>query len=620
MAERYQYQYLVTGYIRVLRILSISPEIRFEFDVVSLDSYPHYHALSYVWGTEGPSRAFVDGRYIDITPNLDVCLQHLGEHFETRIWIDALCINQQDNEEKSRQVLNMSRIYGQASRVLVWLGPSSNDSDLAIDSIERYGKLAFEAGLSGLGREYFSTWPDVGDDPERVKVKDTVLALMETAAGAEDSVDRAAERFARIAFAALTNREYFNRVWVKQEVTLAKDSVVLCGHKGTNVDHFHTALLFYGLLLPWEINEWRAGRMERVPGPFSIDELMAAESPYSLLETTHTNSAAGHLFGGRREYQKGTKPSLYYHLDRSFVRDGTSSLRSTNSSDKIFGLLGIARDAEELGIMPDYSKTAEEVYETAARALIRQGHIDILKWCRTARGTLPSWVPNWDTHIRFPWSEDGGKPLFMAAGATLQPKALETTIITPRSILLHGSYVDTITALGSVWVSNLANPFDQTAFRRMVTELKVFLKKCRYSTDQCSNAIWRIPVGDKEMHPTSAYLTRATERAKEQFEVLLSTDMNEQVMIDPFSYQTAMGYNYLARPIISEDGLVGLGPSGTVVGDVIVFFYGGSTPFIVRPRPGMDAGYVLIGEAYVYGAMDGEMMEPGMTETVFELW
>jgi hypothetical protein len=70
--------------------------------------------------------------------NLHAALSHLRDPFIERIlWIDAICINQEDNEEKGRQVRLMAKIYAKASRVVVWLGKAANNSDHALIALRK---------------------------------------------------------------------------------------------------------------------------------------------------------------------------------------------------------------------------------------------------------------------------------------------------------------------------------------------------------------------------------------------------------------------------------------------------------------------------------------------------
>ncbi|KAK7419749.1 hypothetical protein QQX98_003121 [Neonectria punicea] len=622
MTSRYQYDYIKPGYIRVLRLVSVTPEVILDIDHVDLDSNPTYNALSYAWGKHEPvftSRVFIKDWFLNVTPGLHECLRHLNKYVGSSIWIDAICINQVDDEEKSYQVQAMARVYRQAAKVLAWLGPSADNSDQAIKGIDTWGKATSEAGILDFGIDIFSKWPDVGEDPKVVKTRDTLLSLMQKAADLEGDVNRIDERLPRVALAQLTNRPYFTRVWVKQEMTLADNAVILCGTRSTTVECFHAIILFYGLLQPWEISEWRAGRITRIPGPFSEQELMDAETPWDKLKTASASDAPGRLLSGRRRYRQYGADSLHMHLQNAYVRPRTQVLDCKDPRDKIWGLLGIATDADELGLKASYTISAEVVYETTARTLLRQGRVDVLKWCRTRQARPHSWVPNWELPIRNPWSEDLGVPLFKATGTKQQPKSDETQSVLPGSIRLHGILVDTITDTGSLWRAGIDDNFDQTVFRTIVRDLVAFLEKSRYPEEQRTDAAWRIPIGDKEFQDSNPYFVRATQRSEKQFQALTSRTMDSDMMAATYSYQACMGYNFMAKPILSGTGYVGICPSEVEPGDLVVLLFGASTPFVLRSRPGGQGGYLLVGEAYVYGIMDGEAVNEG-SAAVFDLW
>ena len=86
---------------------------------------------------------FVNGKSFHIHSSLDAALRQLRQHDqERRLWIDAICINQEDNEEKSAPVALMRKVYSNAQRVVVWLGKSSFDSDAAINFIQLLTQVA----------------------------------------------------------------------------------------------------------------------------------------------------------------------------------------------------------------------------------------------------------------------------------------------------------------------------------------------------------------------------------------------------------------------------------------------------------------------------------------------
>lgn len=155
---------------------------------VSLSSKPDYEALSYSWGDqkEDIGAITLGGKPLPVTPNLENALRHLRLAEKSRtLWVDALSINQIDDEEKTHQVQHMRTIYEFASRVVIWLGKSSDDSDLAMDliaDIHQVGPHAYKASLEdaksweALGMLYRRSWWS------------RIWVLQETAVGLEDPI------------------------------------------------------------------------------------------------------------------------------------------------------------------------------------------------------------------------------------------------------------------------------------------------------------------------------------------------------------------------------------------------------------------------------------------------
>lgn len=111
------------------RLLTIRPgnrlqDIQCSLEISSLDSRPGYEALSYVWGDETIRVPItVDGKRLDVTENLSAALRRLRDRKGGRVmWVDAICINQEDSDEKSVQVAMMRRIYSGCTRAILWLG------------------------------------------------------------------------------------------------------------------------------------------------------------------------------------------------------------------------------------------------------------------------------------------------------------------------------------------------------------------------------------------------------------------------------------------------------------------------------------------------------------------
>lgn len=97
-----------------------------------------YEAISYVWGDpHNTLPIYVDKKQFQVTVNLHAALLCLRDHsFERILWVDAICINQNNNEERRQQVQFMARIYNSASRVVVWLGEEIEEIEGALEDIQ----------------------------------------------------------------------------------------------------------------------------------------------------------------------------------------------------------------------------------------------------------------------------------------------------------------------------------------------------------------------------------------------------------------------------------------------------------------------------------------------------
>ncbi|KAI3390761.1 hypothetical protein diail_8699 [Diaporthe ilicicola] len=125
-------------------------ELRCSLTTVSLNDEPAFHALSYVWGDDtGKGRINIDDHVIPVSSSLATALKQLDsvQLHSLPLWIDAICINQADLEERARQVSLMGRIFRQASHVLLWISEGDEFPDHAID---RMNDAAFRASCGEL--------------------------------------------------------------------------------------------------------------------------------------------------------------------------------------------------------------------------------------------------------------------------------------------------------------------------------------------------------------------------------------------------------------------------------------------------------------------------------------
>lgn len=217
---QHQYALLPPGYIRVLELHpgKTGDVISFELHHVDLlrDHSFAFEALSYEWkGKVGTVPVQCNQERLLITPKCKAALESLCREDETRmLWIDAICVNQEDTEERSSQVKMMTQIYRIAKSVLMWLGEEKEHSELAFDSIP--------------------TFADIYNRYTGYRAR----AILFNAVGRPGDVADG--------WAELAARSYFQRAWIFQEMILAGSrGFVLCGCLSSPWDAFKAAFRGY---------------------------------------------------------------------------------------------------------------------------------------------------------------------------------------------------------------------------------------------------------------------------------------------------------------------------------------------------------------------------------------
>jgi Heterokaryon incompatibility protein (HET) len=128
------------------RLITLLPSddqdlIRCTFEHVSLINPPEFSALSYCWGDPNIRKdILLNGIPFPVTTNLQSALRHLVAKGYSRLWVDAVCINQADKVEGGQQLLWMGSIYRRAKEVAAWLGDEDMDSNVAMDMIASCNK------------------------------------------------------------------------------------------------------------------------------------------------------------------------------------------------------------------------------------------------------------------------------------------------------------------------------------------------------------------------------------------------------------------------------------------------------------------------------------------------
>lgn len=196
-----------------------------------------YEALSYIWGSPYKNYSIrLDKCVFHVTKNLYAALSRLrNRDFERIIWIDAICINQDDLEEREHQIRYMAKIYSMAKSVIVWFGESAEGSDLAFEAIGRAAQTRLSKPL--LTRELCNDVlreVSLAAKKSPPKLKDTgyfrndVLKAMGIAAK-KSPAKPSLNTELRNNVLRLIERPWFRRVWVLQEVAAARHILIMCG-------------------------------------------------------------------------------------------------------------------------------------------------------------------------------------------------------------------------------------------------------------------------------------------------------------------------------------------------------------------------------------------------------
>ncbi|QIX01695.1 hypothetical protein AMS68_007212 [Peltaster fructicola] len=290
------YEDLPRNWIRLLRILPCAPnsstaELQCKLVQVALGAAPSYTALSYTWGSPPDiHEIYINGRRTRVRKNLWRFLRearNLDLEIFDWLWIDALCIDQDNHEERGIQVALMSEIYASAKQVLIWLGPAYAGSDQAMAEIaQRAAQKSAKNNLRSMAGKNVS-----------------------------------------LSLSLLCTRVYWTRLWIFQEVLLAKNLLLMCGARTAPWESLRKMILDVHNLC--EEHQHNASAVRLV-----------TSMQYQIIY----GSPAKAIVLGTDDTVHGTS---LYKLLRS-----TASLHCANPLDRVYALLGVARGGSLL--KPDY--------------------------------------------------------------------------------------------------------------------------------------------------------------------------------------------------------------------------------------------------------------------------
>ena len=326
-----------------VRILTIHPGHYSDTLSCKLQEYdirqvPEYTAISYCWtyDAELVNICVDDNGTFKVPVHLRACLRRLRSATSAiSVWIDAICINQNDQVEKSEQVGQMPKIYSGSLRTVIWLGETEPSAPTCI--VRANGYCAIEGFSSVEHGNMLQLLDHFVEDAERASLKPEARYLM---------------------------RVWWKRLWCIQEFMLSPRVPKVMA--GPHLVRWHDFLT----LAEYNVSPLFKGH-NNLGHPSSVDPSSLDHDP--------------------EHWQGPSRRKSLLELLRITYKDFACS----DPRDRIFALIGITDDAQ-VTIQVDYERTVEEFYSEATAYLINaDGNVDMLLDARVFRrnDALPTWVP-----------------------------------------------------------------------------------------------------------------------------------------------------------------------------------------------------------------------------------
>ncbi|KAL2066020.1 hypothetical protein VTL71DRAFT_2091 [Oculimacula yallundae] len=671
------YQQLSPGCFRILEVLPgpRKDSIRCHLHTALLEENKlAYDALSYTWAMDEYERRWsargktkkgdpstevffaCKGISVKVQENLHNVLRRIRDaQTSVYIWVDALCINQDDKVERGQQVRLMDAIYADAYQVLIWLGePAGRGAYNVLASISRLVHIwAKEHGFEDMippspfpiERQQFHN--DTGGlllGPSRREYTDSGLNLKR--------------------LGQFYGCKWFHRLWVLQEAALARSAKVLYGQYEISWDHVGIA----ASILRTNYDRLNDG----------LDSWDREEIPTGLLNAYFM-------------YRISRSQNIFEPLRFSFhqLLRLTRQLGCSEGRDKIFGLLAIpTTDHAARDIVPDYESSEAEIYRKVASTLMKgSGSLDVLssvqqdcgrdepslsepdqvwpdqvwgshnKWFRAGVSEpydfeAPSWVPQW--HIVYNQALGPLEPStsFAASNGSL---AVIRDSFDPCKLIVSGSLVDRVSVIReckpddfrqqwytpgewSLGDSRFANP--ALNLDTSTTTIKPFNKSdlVEIATTLTGGKNWYgLPIEDFDAHLADFAMCLVRGELRWALDEHVFVGTSEACRSEPLisladlknlSCNDGNGDRFLDAAVSAcrertcfrtAGWRRGLGPAAMKLGDVICVLFGAAMPYVIRREGG---SWRLIGECFVDGLMRGEGVlgdEVGEERTWIEL-
>jgi hypothetical protein len=572
-----------------IRVLDLHPspsnndqaELECQTRIVPLSDNPEYEALSYVWG-DGPdtTEINVDGKRASITQSLAAALRRIRLPSTTRtLWVDQLCINQDDVEEKALQVPLMGQLYSKTTQCLIWFGEINSQFSLSA------AQSALDVIRFIYGYKKDGTWE--GWPPPPVLASDEALE----------------EPMQALKSISMGPNPWWRRVWTLQEAILPSKGLVLWGP----------------LSIPWGVIV--------TAGFLHLRNYMP--------ELDHVSHSHRKVIGGLFSHTIGlqwAKEATNGPLDTAFrwnFRDATNPL------DKVYALLGLF----PLGTLPrvqkcDYRLTPGTLYAMFTADLIqhhRSLHALALRRHEPRSETTPG-VPCWaldkgvDYHGMMIKIDGNDAAWYLMHTYSSYSASGELEIDMDKfqydqdtnALTLTGSLFDTIAVAGPKPQKDTDEPGSTTlSVPGALAKLREWYGMAGqfYQEREWSDALegpqlwpgsfWRGLLGNYYLNEEYAPERWATDEDLKEVEEFLKTGTKNSACWGVFAtlcHRTMF---------LTTEGRLGFGPTDLAVGDEVWILRGGNVPFVVRRNTdGAAKGYHrYLGPSYLDGVMLGEVVE-----------
>jgi hypothetical protein len=588
---------------RQIRLLTLLPTSSFDQKLqcvlqhVSLNSKPEYEALSYVWGKPRFTHEIdLNGARHYVTENLASAMRHLRHPNAPRIlWVDALCIDQSNQAERSSQVEMMRDIFQSCTCDLAWLGPfqTPNEGENLLTEADFALGIALFKNIQRHDIHTLQAMESEWESEDRDRGRRTNLRFK------EDGVTKYMMTYKERALLGKVFRwaPLWSRIWIVQELSCAPKVQLIAG----------TATLDWALVGSYLNDEKYADAFHGVFGHGTISSVVreifefakTIEQQRSIMRRVETDNYISSLMDvlARFRYAKATDPR-----------------------DMIYGLLGLV--SEEHPVMVDYSKTTAEVFADVTAAIINlHGNLDVI--CQSPwesfgsqkSAGLPSWAADLmkkqasstDDQILFAQrgifsagSPTCDIPCHVLGGVVLRVRGCIIDKISPvlwkrekNWRTLHG-YM----GLPSAWMEAY---FQERFFQTDRGTYKI-------SGESLIQAFWRTLVMDCKAFPISRLSEDDILHDSQIFDLLLDpeTPKENEPLWKLRSYGMWSRNCHEWTFFTTDDGLFVMARDRVEKGDIVVTLDGAKVPVILRQIAGETSSdrFEIVCPAYVHGCMD----------------